>query len=279
MELATQWVSYPSHGESVQAYLAYPERVSTPLPGVVVIQEIWGPDDHIQDLVRRFATAGYVAMAPDLYSQGGGRPAHLQPERIEALKRFLDTLPPGTWHDRQLLASRLAQLPGDEGAQVEETFGALFSPQRDMQGYVRMLTAAVSWLRSHPRVQGRPVGSVGYCLGGALSALLAAADPQLGAAVIYYGTSPGAQEAQRIRCPVLGLYGGDDPRITDTVPPFAQAMEAAGKSFTYHVYPGAPHAFFNDTRASYHVEAARDAWAKTLSFFAQHLGGGSSAHS
>lgn len=70
---------------------------------------------------------------------------------------------------------------------------------------------------------------------------------------------------------MLGLYGGDDPRITDGVPAFAEAMKLAGKSFEHHVYAGAPHAFFNDERRSYRLSPSRDAWARTLAFFAKHL--------
>jgi carboxymethylenebutenolidase len=74
-----------------------------------------------------------------------------------------------------------------------------------------------------------------------------------------------------LACPLVGFYGGADPRITDQVPAMAAAVESAGGSFEHHVYDGAPHAFFNDTRPSYRVEAARDAWARLLGFFNRHL--------
>ena len=110
-------------------------------------------------------------------------------------------------------------------------------------------------------------------MGGGLSAQLACAEPELAAAVIFYGASPAQDDLGGLRCPVLGFYGGEDPRITATVPGLAAAMEAAGKSYEWHVYAGAPHAFFNDTRRSYDVGAARDAWARLLGFFAEHLAG------
>jgi carboxymethylenebutenolidase len=72
---------------------------------------------------------------------------------------------------------------------------------------------------------------------------------------------------------VLGFYGADDTRISATVPDLAQAMARAGVAFEHHIYPGAPHAFFNDTRRSYRAGAARDAWARCLTFFAAHLAG------
>jgi len=67
------------------------------------------------------------------------------------------------------------------------------------------------------------------------------------------------------------LDGGNDHGITDAVPAFADAMQAAGKRFDHHVYPRAPHAFFNDTRPAYRVRASRDAWARTLGFLVEQL--------
>ena len=65
----------------------------------------------------------------------------------------------------------------------------------------------------------------------------------LRAAVIFYGDHPPVDEIARIQAPLLGMYGGDDHRLADPAPAFAQAMQEAGKSFEYHIYPGAPHAF------------------------------------
>lgn len=254
----------------MDAYLAHPARGSGSIPGVVVIQEIWGPDEHIQDVVDRFATAGYAALAPDLYSRGG-RPEHLSPERIEAFKRFMDSVPPGVWHDQGQIQAALARLPSDEGAKIGRTMGELFNPHRDMDRFAGDAAAAVAYLRTQPFVQGHKVGTIGFCMGGALSALVATRVPDLGAAVIFYGASPSPERAASIQCPVYGFYGGEDHRITDAVPEFAQVMHTAGKEFAYQVYEGAPHAFFNDTRASYHRQAARDAWARVLFFFAQNL--------
>jgi len=141
---------------------------------------------------------------------------------------------------------------------------------RDNEALVAVLADAAGWLRGQLECSGR-VGSVGWCMGGGLSGRLACRDAQLEAAVIFYGMAPPAEELAAITCPVLGFYGADDPRITADVPTFAEAMSVAGKSFEHHLYEGAPHAFFNDTRPSYHVDAARDAWARCLTFFAANL--------
>lgn len=265
---------FPSGERVLPGFMARPARVRQPLPAILVIQEVWGVDDHIQDLTLRLATAGYVAFAPDLYAEGGQRPETLAVGRVEGVKRFLDTLPPGAWGNPAERDAALARLPEPERTHVGGTLGTLFGGvMRDIPGFTRHLRAAADFLRGHEASRGRPVGSTGYCMGGALSALLACADPKLAAAVIYYGAAPPAAQIPGIGCPLLGFYGGDDLRITEAVPALAQTLQAAGKRFEYHVYPGAPHAFFNDTRASYHVDAARDAWARTLAFFAQALGG------
>jgi carboxymethylenebutenolidase len=269
LDLNKEWIRYTSDGAPVDAYIVRPAAAREPLPGLVVIQEVWGVDAHIQDMTERFAQAGYVAIAPDLYSHGG-RPPSLEEGPIIAVRTFLDTLPPGAWGNPALRDEAIERLPAAEGQSIRATLGNIFNPQRPMAQYVGDLKAAANHLRSGP-AKGRSVGSVGYCLGGALSVRLATADPELGAAVIYYGDAPSADEQKQIRCPVLGLYGGDDHRITDKVPEFAESMKALGKDYSYRIYEGAPHAFFNDVRSSYHVEAVRDAWARTLWFFAQNL--------
>lgn len=271
MRLRDEWVTFDSGGAGVRAYQAWPDLGTDPLPAIVVIMEIWGVDGHIQDLVRRFATAGYLACAPELYSHGGRTTEALSQERIAAIKAFLDTMPPAVWHDPAGRDAAAAKLPAPQRAAIQETMGMLFTPARPWDRYVGDLAAAVRHVRQHPRTQGAPVGSTGYCMGGALSARLACAEPSLAAAAIYYGAAPPAEQIAAIRCPVIGFYGGDDPRITDGVPAFAGAMKAAGKSFEHHIYPGAPHAFFNDERRSYRLGPSRDAWARTLAFFAAHL--------
>jgi dienelactone hydrolase len=133
------------------------------------------------------------------------------------------------------------------------------------------LRAAVALLRSHPASTGRAVGSIGFCMGGNLSALLASAEPELGAAAIFYGSSPTAEQVGSIRCPVRGFYGQDDPRIVGGLAAFDAALSAASVDHELRIYPSTGHAFFNDTRPSYRPKAARDAWSSTLAFFAHTL--------
>lgn len=277
MELLSEWIDYDTPAGTVAAYISRPAAVSEPAPAVVVIQEIWGVDKHIADVTDRFAGAGYVALAPDLYSAGAGRPPALAAERVAAAKAFLNTIPPGEWMavlgDEQRRAEALERLSSGEAREVGETIGALFGGAGgDTARHLTVLRAAVSWLHRHPACAGRGLGSVGFCLGGGLSVLLACEEPELGAAVIFYGASPSDEQASSIGCPLRGFYGQDDPRILAGLPAFEAALGAAGVDHELRVYPNTGHAFFNDTRPSFRQEAARDAWARTLAFFAEALG-------
>lgn len=269
MEIATDWVSYEG---GVAAYLAHPSAATAPVPALIVIQEIWGVDDHIKDLTERFATAGYVAIAPDLYSAGGGRPPALSFERVAQAKEFMNAMPPAAWGDEQKRNEALSKLPGDERAQVGETLGALFGGAfRDPEANVVHLREAFKYVKSHPACDGRAVGSIGYCMGGGLSGLLACAEPELAGAAIYYGSAPPADKVGQIKCPVRGFYGEDDPRIVSGLPELGRALTEAGVDHELRIYPDTGHAFFNDQRPSYRQEAARDAWGRTLRFFADAL--------
>ena len=269
MELRERWVTHTRDGQSMTGLLVTPQAVTEPLPAVVVIQEIWGPDAHIQDVARRVATAGYTALAPDLYSRGT-RPEGLRPERIEEMKQFMEEVPAGAWHNQAAMQEILSQ-QGDRGRRIGETIGLLFGP-RDTDGMLKDLSAWLDYLESAPESRGKPVGTTGYCMGGALSFLLATRDRRPRVALVYYGTAPDPALMSTIECPVHGFYGGTDTRITEQVPAVAAAMKDHGKSYGSTVYASAGHAFFNDSRKSYDVHAARDAWAVSLGLFNQYLG-------
>jgi carboxymethylenebutenolidase len=277
MELVSEWLEYDSPAGAVAAYLARPAAARGPVPGVLVIQEVWGVNPHIADVAERFASAGYAALAPDLYSAGGGRPPVLAAGRVDAAKEFLNSIPPAEWMavlgDDSRRAQALAGLPAAQAEEIGETIAGLFGGAGgDGARHLVVLRAALEFLRAHPACGGREVGSVGFCLGGGLSAQLACEEPRLAAAVVYYGASPSAAQTASIGCPLRGFYGRDDPRILATLPAFAAALEVAGVEHELRVYPDTPHAFFNDTRPSFRPEAARDAWARTLAFFADTLG-------
>lgn len=139
---------------------------------------------------------------------------------------------------------------------------------------VEDLNGAVAYLKKLNFVGGR-MGVVGYCWGGGQSLNFATKCRELNAAVVYYGRNPDPiDQVQNIPCPVLGNYGEDDPNIIPGVEPLKQALAKYGKKFDIKVYPGAKHAFNNNTSAErYHPEAAKDAWARTVNFFRQNLAG------
>ena len=263
----------PVHAERVQfdqysGYLARPAGVAAGLPGVVVIQEIWGVDAHIEDLARRLAGAGYAALAPDLFAGRGERPEALAADRLAEVQAFANGMTGGSWTDPAVRAAALAGRPGAD--RIEASFGAMMGTLGRLDSFVPALRAAVRHLRAEcPASRGQKVACVGFCMGGGLSALLACEEPELAGAAIFYGSAPPLERVPRIACPVIGFYGGLDARVNAGLPAFAGALAAAGQPFPHQVYEGAAHAFFNDTRPSYHPGAARDAYARLLEFLRQ----------
>lgn len=139
---------------------------------------------------------------------------------------------------------------------------------------VRDLQAAFAYLAGRPDVDAAQIGSVGWCMGGGYSLLLAVNEPRLAACVVNYGTMPtDEKEIEAIHAPVLGSFGAEDKGITpENVKAFEKAMKAAGKKIDVKIYDGAGHAFENpNNKTGYRAEAAQDAWQRTLDFLAKAL--------
>jgi len=220
-------VTFSGGGTTLMAYLAQPTG-SGPFPGVLVCHENRGLTDHIRDVTRRLAKAGFVGLALDLLSRQGGT-AKVEPAQV-----------PG------LLSGNPAQAVTD-------------------------FQAAFSHIQTLPSVAKGKVGMVGFCFGGGVTWLVATAIPELKAAVPYYGPNPPLEDVPKIQAPVLAQYGELDQRIDAGIPAIESAMKANGKTFEKVVYPGAGHAFNNDTGGAYNEQAAVDAWAKTLDWFRRYL--------
>jgi carboxymethylenebutenolidase len=138
----------------------------------------------------------------------------------------------------------------------------------------RDLRGAIQYLLDNEATKGDRVGTVGFCMGGALSLYAASKNAQVGACVVFYGVHPKVEpDFDNLRAPVLGIFAEKD----DFVPPEAvsaleEKMREHGKSIETHTYPGADHAFFNDTRPEVHdPDAAADAWRRTIEFLRANL--------
>lgn len=222
-------VTYTANGHRTNGYLARPATGGG--PGVVVIQEWWGLVPHIHDVANRFAAAGFVALAPDLYH---GKQAN-SPDEAGKLMMSLEI---------------------DRAA-------------TEIEGTVRFLQA-------QPGITPGAVGTIGFCMGGALSLYAASRQSDIGACVVFYGIHPNVKpDLTALRAPVLGIFAEGDSMVTpDVVAGLDRALTDAGKRHEFHTYPGTQHAFFNDTRPNVYDEgAAKDAWDRTLRFFRTELGG------
>jgi carboxymethylenebutenolidase len=156
--------------------------------------------------------------------------------------------------------------PADED-RAREMIGAL-----DRAATLTRVAAAVPFLAKHAESTGK-AGAVGFCWGGAMTNRVAAAGTGLAAGVPYYGSTLPAEDVPRVGCPLLLQYAGMDERINAGIPAFEAALKQHGKSYELHVYPGAQHAFNNDTNAArYNKEAAELAWGRTVAFLKKHLG-------
>ena len=215
---------------------------------MVVIHDVWGLSDHTRDLARRFAAEGFAALAVDLYRR-------LPEVKIED---------PGRW--------------------IRE----LSDP-----GMLEEVQAAVDFLASHPAVSGHRIGVVGFCMGGMYALLAAAGCRAVSASVVFYGLLSHARgmlhaeggldrarkprepvaAAAQIACPLLACFGEEDEFVPlSDVDRLRDALSGASHAADIVVYPGAGHAFMNDTRpVAYRPDQARRAWSRTLEFLRREL--------
>lgn len=222
--MASEMVTF---SPNASGYLATPPAGKG--PGVVVIQEWWGLVPHIKSIADRFAAAGFLALAPDLYHGESTR----SPDEAGKLMMALN----------------------------------IAGAERDLAG-------AVAHLARHAANATGKVGTVGFCMGGALSLYAATRNRDVAAAVVFYGGHPNIQpDLTALQAPVLGLYAERDGFVTvDSVRALERRLEELGKKHEIHVYPGVDHGFFNDTRPEvYDSRASADAWKRTVEFFDKHL--------
>jgi carboxymethylenebutenolidase len=255
-----------------QAYLARPVG-SKPHPAVIVIHEIFGLVDHTKNVADRFARRGYVVLAPHLYSRPDMVDIML-PDNIRTAMQFSSGLGAVKMGDMAAVQQEMSRLPQDTRETVQKLFPLMFGPgsQESKNYYTGELLESVDFLKEQSYVRSRKVASVGFCFGGGMSINLAC-HADLAACVVFYGQNPSPIElVKNIPCPVLGLYGAEDMRINQDLDKLVKAMTEYQKDFEMRIYPGAGHAFFNDTnKMTYRETAAREAWERVLNFYQRAL--------
>ena len=230
--ILTHNVGYKGKAGTVSAYLARPVKPGK-YPGVVAIHENAGLSDHIRDVARRLAKEGFVVLAPDFLSRLGGTQL---------------VTPKGTG-----IANIRELAPWDKITEDAES--------------------GFAYLRILPDVRADQQGLIGFCWGGEMTFAAATQIKTLDAAVVYYGRSPSPLDlVKNIRAPVMAHYGEKDEGINKGINDTAAAMKKYNKVYDYKIYPGAQHAFNNDTNPKrYDAQAAKEAWARTLEFFKKNL--------
>ena len=224
-------------GDSIHAWVFYPQ-VSGKAPVVVVIHEIFGVSTWIKAVGDQLAADGFIAIVPD-FLHGKPQPGAPDSVSMDAMMAAIRSLDPA-------------------------------AVQRDIDAaaaYATHLPAAL------------PVfGTVGFCWGGGVSFAQDVhpqppGGPPLKATVVYYGIPPDASQLAGARAPVLGLYGGNDARVSTTVPSTDSAMKQLHKTYEHQVYAGAGHGFLRaqDDMAGANANATHDAWPRTIAWFKKYL--------
>tara|TARA_B100001964_G_scaffold222269_1_gene267033 strand:+ start:435 stop:1115 length:681 start_codon:yes stop_codon:yes gene_type:complete len=225
----------------MEGYLTQPEGEGQH-PAVIVIQEIWGVNSHIQSIVDRLLSLGYVGLAPSMFHREGPMTTGLHEEIGVAVARM------GRSTDANILQD---------------------------------VKASVDYIKAQSFVRGDKIGIIGFCYGGRVAYLAACNISDLSASVVFYGggidsslgdgPSP-LEQTCNIGCPVLGLFGVKD---TNPGPENVEKIEAAltknGKVHKFHSYAGAGHGFHCETRDSFRPEAAASAWAKSIAWLDKYL--------
>jgi carboxymethylenebutenolidase len=227
-----------SDGE-MPGYFARPKGVSNP-PVVLVAMEIFGLHEYIKDVTRRLAKLGALAVAPDYYFRKG-----VDLTKISDISQLLPIV--NAKPDAELLSD---------------------------------LDATVAWAKSQGGDSSR-LGIIGFCRGGRTVWEYAAHNAGLKAAVAFYGPlvdpanpvwpKSATQLAPEMKAPVLGLYGEADTGIPlAQVEAMKKALADNNKAAEFKIYPGAPHGFHADYRASYRQDAAEDAWKQMQAWFKKY---------
>jgi carboxymethylenebutenolidase len=236
--IRAEYTMYPSpmgnsSNGTMRGLLARPAS-GDKFPVVVVVHENRGLNPYIEDVVRRLAIAGFMALGPDAIWPLGGYPSVDKygaeaDEKAAAMQKKLD------------------------GGKITEDF-----------------VAAAEFLLKHPQSTGK-LGAVGFCFGGGVVNRLAVRMPQLAAGVPFYGEAPAVEDVPKIKAALLLNFAEQDPRINGRWPEYEAALKASGVKYEAYVYPKTNHGFHNDTTPRYDEAAAKLAWQRTIDHFNKTL--------
>jgi carboxymethylenebutenolidase len=228
-----EWVAIKVNAtDSAMAWVVYPERKDK-APVVIVIHENTGINTWTRSVADQAAADGFIAIAPDLTTM-----------------------------------FRTGDLKVDPAPDAGRAAIGQVTPEKANA----IIDAVAKYGMSLPAAQ-QKYGIVGFCWGGARSFLHAVHSPGLGASVVYYGSPPTAEQMANIKAPVLGLYGGNDARINASIPATDSTMKKLNKSYEFHIFEGAGHGFLRgQDQNPANLEAAKQAWPKTVEFFRAKLG-------
>ena len=226
-DLFTERISYPGVNGDMQAYVARPKEEKK-YAAVIVMHENRGLNAHIEDVTRRAAGAGYLAIAPNALAPLGGTPAN----EDEARAKF-------------------QELKAEDNLQNFIKVFDYLPKRKDFNGIT---------------------GCVGFCWGGAMANNLAVNVPSLKAAVPFYGRQPKAEDVPKIKAALQLHYAENDQGVNAGIAAYEEALKTNKITYELYMYPGAQHAFHNDTAPSrYNEAAAKLAWQRTLDFFSKYL--------
>lgn len=203
-------------------------------PVVLVVHENRGLNPYIEDVARRLAVAGFMALAPDAIWPLGGYPS---------VEKY------GAEADEQALAMQRKL----DATKITEDF-----------------VAAAEFLLKHANSTGK-LGAVGFCFGGGMVNRLAVRMPELAAGVPFYGAPADAVDVPKIKAAMLFHFAENDPNINNRWPQCEAALKEHETRYEARVYQGTNHGFHNDTTPRYNAEAAKLAWERTIAHFKRHL--------
>ena len=222
-----------SSNGKMRGLLAHP-ATGDKFPVVVVIHENRGLNPYIEDVVRRLAVAGFMALGPDALWPLGGYPSVDQ-----------------------------------YGADADDKARAM-QQKLDRDKITEDFVAAAYFLLKHPQSTGK-LGAVGFCFGGGMVNTLAVRVPELAAGVPFYGRPAAIEDVPKIKAALLLNFGEKDKRINAAWPPYEAALKANGIKYEAYIYAGANHGFHNDTTPRYDEAAAKLAWSRTIDHFNKFL--------